>query len=90
LQRWRHTEATVVVPWAASGGVVMLVEALRIVLMEATVHLLDVQRAVCRAPFVPTQALQGTAQLLAELAPAVEFIEAATGRSTHSPLPVLR
>jgi hypothetical protein len=33
---------------------------------------------------------EDTAQLLAELAPAVELIDAATGRSTHSPLPVLR
>jgi hypothetical protein len=90
LQGLRQAEATVVVPWPASGGVVTLVEMLRIVLMEATVHLLDVQRALDHPPVVPAQALQDTVQLLAELAPAVEFIEAATGRSTHSPLPVLR
>jgi Mycothiol maleylpyruvate isomerase N-terminal domain len=69
-----NTEATMVGPWPASGGVMTLVEALRIVLLEAT---------------VPVQALRETAHLLAELAPAVELIEAATGRSTRSPLPVL-
>jgi hypothetical protein len=75
--------------WAV-GRVITLVEALRIVLMEATVHLLDLQRALDHPPVVPMQALQETVHLLAELAPAVEFVEAATGRSTHSPLPVLR
>jgi uncharacterized protein (TIGR03083 family) len=90
LQRLRQADATLVVPWHTSGAVIMLVEALRIVLLEATVHLLDVQRALDHPPLVPPSALKDTAQLLAELAPAVEFIEAATGRSTHSPLPVLR
>jgi uncharacterized protein (TIGR03083 family) len=90
FQWLRQAEATAVVPWPVSGAVVTLVEALRIVLMEATVHLLDVQRALDHPPVVPTPALQDTVQLLAELAPAVELIEAATGRSTHSPLPVLR
>jgi hypothetical protein len=47
LQGLRQAEATVVVPWPASGGVVTLVEALRIVLMEATVHLLDVLFCRC-------------------------------------------
>lgn len=86
----RQAEATAVVPWPVSGTPVTLVEALRIVLLEATVHLLDVQRALDHPPVVPTPALRDTVQLLAELAPAVELIEAATGRSTHSPLPVLR
>ncbi len=86
----RQAEATAVVPWPLSGALVTLVEALRIVLLEATVHLLDVQRALDHPPVVPKPALRDTVQLLAELAPAVELIEAATGRSTHSPLPVLR
>lgn len=90
LQGLRHAEATVVVPWPAAGAVVTLVEALRIVLLEVTVHLLDVQRALDLPPAAPSSALLGTVQLLAELAPAVELIEAATGRSPHSPLPVLR
>ena len=84
------TAATTVGPWPHSGATITLVEALRIVVLEATVHLLDVQRALGHLPAVPAQALQDTAQLLTELTPAVELIEAATGRSTQSPFPVLR
>lgn len=83
------SEPTMVVPWPASGGVMTLVEALRIVLLEATVHLLDVQRALDHQAGVPMQALRDTTHLLADLAPAVELIEAATGRSARSPFPVL-
>lgn len=89
LQRLRHTEPTAAGHWPHSGAVITPVEALRIVLLEATVHLLDIQRALDHPPAVPTPALRDTVQLLAELAPAVELIEAATGRSTQSPLPVL-
>jgi uncharacterized protein (TIGR03083 family) len=89
LQWLRQAEATLIVPWPISGTPITLVEAIRIVILEATVHLLDVQHALGHAPAVPLPALKDTAQLLVELAPAVEFIEAATGRSTHSPLPVL-
>jgi uncharacterized protein (TIGR03083 family) len=88
LQILRSTEPTW--PWPASGGVITLVEALRLALMEATVHLLDVQRAPDHPPEVPPEALRDTVQLLAEVAPPVDFIEAATERSTHSRLPVLR
>lgn len=84
LQRLRQAEATLVVPWPASRKVIMLGEALRIVVMEATVHLLDVRRALGQPPAVPAPALKDTVQLLAELAPAVELIEAAAGRSTRS------
>ncbi|MGH4025240.1 MAG: maleylpyruvate isomerase N-terminal domain-containing protein [Pseudonocardiaceae bacterium] len=90
VARLHQAEPSVVVPWPATSMVITLGEALRIVVLEATVHLLDVQRALDRAAHVPSAALQDTARLLAELSPAVEFIEAATGRSTHSPLPVLR
>ena len=90
LQRLRQAGASAVGSWPASGAVITFVEALRIVLLEATVHLLDVQRALDHPPVVPKPALRDTVELLAELAPAVELIEAATGRSTHSPLPVLR
>ena len=89
LQRLRRAEATLLVPWPATGAVIMVVEALRIAVLEASVHLLDLQHALGHPPGVPIPALKDTAQLLAELAPAVEFIEAATGRSPHSPLPVL-
>lgn len=57
--------------------------------MEATVHLLDLQNALGQAPDVPSSGLTQTAALLAEMAPPVTFIEAATGRSTTSPFPVL-
>jgi hypothetical protein len=69
---------------------VLLGEGLRIVLLEATVHLLDVQRALGQPPEVPGAALAHTASLLAEVAPGVELVEAATGRSAASPFPVLR
>jgi hypothetical protein len=90
IEGLRTTAATTVGPWPQSGVVITLVEALRIVVLEATVHLLDIQRALGHCPAVPVAALRDTAQLLAELAPAVELIEAATGRSTHCPFPVLR
>lgn len=77
-------------PWPESDAVITLGAGLRILVLEATVHLLDLQRALDHPPAVLLQALKETAQLLVELAPAVEFIEAATGRSTHYPLPVLR
>lgn len=77
------------VQWA--GHVVTLAELLRIGLLEATVHLLDLQRALEREPRVPDGALRETALLLAEVAPAVQFIESATGRTPAAPpLPVIR
>jgi len=88
VQRLRHANRALIVQWGPA--VLTVVETLRIVLLEATVHLLDVQRALGHPPAVPPLALHDTAQFLAEIAPAVEFIEAATGRSVHSPLPVLR
>jgi hypothetical protein len=68
----------------------MLGEGVRIVLLEATVHLLDVQRALGQPPELPDTALAHTASLLAEVTPGVELIEVATGRSAASPFPVLR
>jgi uncharacterized protein (TIGR03083 family) len=84
----RQADPTLVVPWGA--GFVTIGEGIRIVLLEATVHLLDVLRALGKPPVLPAAALAETARLLAEVAPAVEFIEAATGRSANSPLPVMR
>ena len=76
-------------PWV--GNVVTLAEVLRIALLEATVHLLDLQRALDQTPSAPGAALRETAVLLAEIAPAVEFIESATGRAPAAPpLPVIR
>lgn len=90
LSRLRQISPTLVIPWPPSESVTTVVEALRIVLMEATVHLLDGQRALSRPPAVPPLALRETTFLLTEVAPPIPFIEAATGRSTHSPLPVVR
>lgn len=78
-----------IIPWVGVA-VLPLVEALRVLLMEATVHLLDVLRALDLPPELPPAATTDTALLLAEMAPPVDFIETATGRSTTSPLPVLR
>ena len=89
VRQLRQAEPGTLVPWPVAGAV-PVVEALRIVLLEATVHLLDLLRALDRSPDVPPEALRETAQLLAEVAPAIELIEAATGRAAESPLPVLR
>jgi uncharacterized protein (TIGR03083 family) len=75
-------------PWATFA--LTLNEVLRIAVMEASVHLLDLQRALGWPPEVPADALAVTVRLLAEVAPAVEFIEAATGRTETMPLPVIR
>jgi uncharacterized protein (TIGR03083 family) len=64
-------------------------EAVSIGIMEATVHLLDLKRALDEPPDIPAAGLRHTAVLLAEMAPPVDFIEAATGRGTSNPLPVL-
>jgi uncharacterized protein (TIGR03083 family) len=75
--------------WPAAG-ITTWAEAVRIVELESVVHLLDVLDALGRAPDVPAEALREAAHLLADLADPVAFIEAATGRSAMSPLPVLR
>lgn len=90
IRRLRTARPDLVVPWPPAPSGVMLGEGLRIMLMEATVHLLDVQRALGQPPSLPDAALAQTASLLAEVAPGVELIEAATGRSATSPFPVLR
>jgi uncharacterized protein (TIGR03083 family) len=64
-------------------------EAISIGIMEATVHLLDLQRALGQEPEVPAAGLVHTAELLVGMAPAVDFIEVATGRSTVGLFPVL-
>jgi uncharacterized protein (TIGR03083 family) len=64
-------------------------EAVGIGVMEATVHLLDLQRALGRPPEVSVAGLTQTVALLAEMAPPVAFIEVATGRSASDLFPVL-
>jgi uncharacterized protein (TIGR03083 family) len=71
-------------------AVLPLTEAVSIGILEATVHLLDLQRALGVAPEVPPAGLEHTVGLLAEMTPPVDFIELATGRSEVALFPVLR
>lgn len=64
-------------------------EAISIGVLEATVHLLDLRRALGQEPDVPAAGLAHTAEILAQIARPVDFIEAATGRSTVDLFPVL-
>ena len=67
-----------------------LAEAASIGILEATVHLLDLQRALEARPDVPDAGLEHTVGLLATMTPPVDFIELATGRSQVALFPVLR
>lgn len=78
------------VPWPEVAAVTTWGEAVRIVLMEAVVHLLDVLDALHLPADVPPAGLRDTAHLLADLADPVEFVNAASGRTTQTVLPVLR
>jgi uncharacterized protein (TIGR03083 family) len=73
-----------------SHGTIALGEALAMAVLEAAVHLLDLQRAIGVEPDVPVTALALCATMLANVADPVAFVEAATGRTTDSPLPVIR
>jgi uncharacterized protein (TIGR03083 family) len=58
--------------------------------LEATVHLLDLRRAVADAPGVPEDALRRTVDVLTDLLPAEEFVALATGRTaTTTMFPLL-
>jgi hypothetical protein len=81
----RSADPDLIVAWPGVESGMALGEALRIVVPEVTVHLLDVQRALDRPPAMPEAALACTVQLLAEVASAVDLIEAATGRSPARP-----
>jgi uncharacterized protein (TIGR03083 family) len=65
-------------------------EAVSIGILEATVHLLDLQRALEVPPDVLGAGLEHTVGLLATMTPPVDFIELATGRSQVALFPVLR
>jgi uncharacterized protein (TIGR03083 family) len=67
-----------------------LAEVLRVGLLEAVVHGLDLAEALGRPHGLPPGAVTRTAALLAELPDPVAFVDAATGRSTAPVLPVLR
>lgn len=64
-------------------------EAVSIGIVEATVHLLDLQRALGQPPDVPVEGLTHSAAVIVQMAPPVDFIEAATGRSATDLFPVL-
>jgi uncharacterized protein (TIGR03083 family) len=67
-----------------------LEEAVSIGILEATVHLLDLQRALDVPAEVPPAGLEHTVGLLAEMTAPVDFIELATGRRQVALFPVLR
>ena len=67
-----------------------LEEAVSIGILEATVHLLDLQRALGLSPQVPSAGVERTVRLLAQMAPPIDFIELATGRISAALFPVLR
>jgi hypothetical protein len=58
-------------------------------LVEATVHLLDLQEALGVAMPIPNLALERCAAVLLQLTPLADFIEVATGRSAAKLFPVL-
>ncbi|WP_203728841.1 maleylpyruvate isomerase N-terminal domain-containing protein [Paractinoplanes durhamensis] len=70
-------------------AVLPLAEAVSIGVVEATVHLLDVQRALGRTPDVPEAGLAHTAEVIAQIASPIDFIEAATGRASTDLFPVM-
>jgi hypothetical protein len=69
--------------------VLRLDEVVSIGILEATVHLLDLHRALGLPPEVPADGLAHTAAVLAAMAPPVDLIEAATGRRPAEFFPVL-
>jgi uncharacterized protein (TIGR03083 family) len=71
------------------GALMRLDEAVSIGVLEATVHLLDLQNALGRPAAVPADGLTHTAAVLVQMAPPIAFIEAATGRSTTGLFPIL-
>jgi uncharacterized protein (TIGR03083 family) len=71
------------------GALMRLDEAVSIGILEATVHLLDLHSALGRPAEVPAEGLTHTAAVLVQMAPPVDFIEAATGRSTTGLFPIL-
>jgi uncharacterized protein (TIGR03083 family) len=70
-------------------GLLRLEEAVSIGVLEATVHLLDLLHALGQPADVPVAGLTHTTGILVEMAPPVDFIEAATGRRANDLFPVL-
>ncbi|QBS42898.1 maleylpyruvate isomerase N-terminal domain-containing protein [Nocardia sp. CS682] len=70
-------------------GAVTYQALLEVAIVDVTVHLLDLIAAIGGPP-VPQATLRGVAQVLAAVPDPVDFIEAATGRSPSTVLPVMR
>ncbi|MDR7274757.1 maleylpyruvate isomerase family mycothiol-dependent enzyme [Catenuloplanes atrovinosus] len=66
-----------------------LAEAAGIGVVESTVHLLDLQRALGREPSVPESGLTQTTEILAAIPSPIAFIEAATGRGAGTLFPLV-
>jgi len=71
------------------GALLRLDEAVSVGILEATVHLLDLHRALGQPLDVPVEGLTHTAAVLVQMTPPVDLIEAATGRGTTDLFPVL-
>jgi uncharacterized protein (TIGR03083 family) len=74
---------------ASIAGPVRLHSYLVTRIVEATVHLLDLQHALGAEVVVPEPALLRTVQVLVRLIPSASFIDLATGRGTDPVFPVL-
>ena len=74
---------------ASIAGPIQLHSYLVTRIVEATVHLLDLQHALDAGTMVPEPALLRTVRVLVQLIPSASFIDLATGRSTDPVFPVL-
>jgi hypothetical protein len=80
----------VVVDYFGRAMLALEEEEVSIGILDATVHLLDLQRALGLPPTVPAAGIEHTVGLLAHMTPLVDFIGVATGRSSVALFPVLR
>ncbi len=74
---------------ASIAGPIRLHSYLVTRIVEATVHMLDLQHALDAEAVVPEPALLRTVQVLVQLIPSASFIDLATGRGADPVFPVL-
>ncbi|MBF6327597.1 maleylpyruvate isomerase N-terminal domain-containing protein [Nocardia transvalensis] len=90
LAEFRSADPAVGLPYPhAELGTVSFRAVAEVLLVEATVHLLDLIAAV-GGDRPPADALRRTAEILSAVPDPVAFIESATGRSSAAVLPVMR